>query len=140
MPLYVLSSKFSSRISEVDVFWYQVYNGFTFSFFLIMQRVIRPRGGINEWFHWLPVSLHKKLDYIFRQIYVYSHLLFASGEKKIASLPSSNCSSSSVGISSVLEADVKHIVGMAHKTFDKYILILFHHIAETTPYLWLVCD
>ena len=98
-----------------------------------MQRVIRPRGGINEWFHWLPVSLHKKLDYILRQICVYSHVLFASGEKKIASLPSSN--GSSVGISSILEADVKQIVGMAHKTFDKYILILFHHIAETTPYL-----
>ncbi|XP_057534277.1 mitochondrial fission protein ELM1 [Amaranthus tricolor] len=89
--------------------------GFSHNQFL--YRVIRPRGGINEWFHWLPVSLHKKLDYILRQICVYSHVLFASGEKKIASLPSSN--GSSVGISSILEADVKQIVGMAHKTFDK---------------------
>lgn len=29
-----------------------------------VQRVMRPRGGINEWLHWLPVSVHKKL-YIF---------------------------------------------------------------------------
>lgn len=34
-----------------------------------MQRVTRPRGGINEWLHWLPVSLHKKVNYIIRQIY-----------------------------------------------------------------------
>ncbi|XP_010685407.2 mitochondrial fission protein ELM1 isoform X2 [Beta vulgaris subsp. vulgaris] len=80
-------------------------------------RITRPRGGINEWLHWLPVSLHKKLDYVVRQICVYSHVLFTSGGKKIASLPSINCSS--VGLSSVLEADVKQIVSMAHKTFEK---------------------
>uniref|UniRef100_A0A2N9INQ1 Mitochondrial fission protein ELM1 n=1 Tax=Fagus sylvatica TaxID=28930 RepID=A0A2N9INQ1_FAGSY len=26
----------------------------------ILYRVTRPRGGINEWLHWLPVSFHKK--------------------------------------------------------------------------------
>lgn len=85
-----------------------------------MQRVTRPRGGINEWLHWLPVSLHKKLDYIVSQICVYSHVLFTSGEKKIASMHSAN--SSGVGLLSVLEADVKQIISMAHKTFEKYIL------------------
>lgn len=80
-------------------------------------RVTRPRGGINEWLHWLPVSVHKKLDYIVRQICVYSHVIFTSRGKRIASLPSTNCSS--VGLSSVLEADVKQIVSMAHKTFEK---------------------
>ncbi|KNA08058.1 hypothetical protein SOVF_166120 [Spinacia oleracea] len=80
-------------------------------------RVTRPRGGINEWLHWLPVSLHKKLDYIVSQICVYSHVLFTSGEKKIASMHSTN--SSSVGLLSVLEADVKQIISMAHKTFEK---------------------
>lgn len=83
----------------------------------LFYRVTRPRGGINEWLHWLPVSLHKKLVYIVRQICVYSHILFTPGEKKIASLPSAN--GSSAGLLSVLEADVKQIVGMARTTFEK---------------------
>lgn len=37
-----------------------------------MQRVTRPRGGINKWLHWLPVSLHRKVDYVIRQICIYS--------------------------------------------------------------------
>ncbi|GAB4859801.1 serine/threonine protein kinase [Ancistrocladus abbreviatus] len=83
----------------------------------LFYRVVRPRGGINECLHWLPVSLHKKLDYIVRQIYGYSQILFASGGKKFVSLPSAN--GSSVGLSSVLEADAKQIVNMAQKTFEK---------------------
>ncbi|PPD72779.1 hypothetical protein GOBAR_DD30321 [Gossypium barbadense] len=39
---------------------------------LTLYRVTRPRGGINKWLHWLPVSLHKKLDYVIRQICIYS--------------------------------------------------------------------
>lgn len=34
-----------------------------------VQRVMRPRGGINKWLHWLPVSVHKKLDIFIRQIF-----------------------------------------------------------------------
>lgn len=83
----------------------------------LFYRVTRPRGGINEWLHWLPISLHKKIYYIVRQIYIYSHVLLTSGEKKIASLPSAN--GGNVGLSSVLEADVKQIVGMARKTYEK---------------------
>lgn len=97
---------------------------------------MRPRGGINEWLHWLPVSLHKKLDYVVRQICVYSHVLFTSGGKKIASLPSINCSS--VGLSSVLEADVKQIVSMAHKTFEKYILVPLR-LLSLISFLALTC-
>ncbi|KAF9618144.1 hypothetical protein IFM89_000547, partial [Coptis chinensis] len=48
-----------------------------------MQRVTRPRGGINDWFHWLPVSLHKKLDYIMRRIYGDSRFPFAVGKNKL---------------------------------------------------------
>lgn len=33
-----------------------------------MQRISRPRGGINEWLHWLPVSLHKKFEHVIRRI------------------------------------------------------------------------
>lgn len=82
-----------------------------------MQRVTRPKGGVNEWLHWLPVSLHKKLDYIIRQLYGYSRILLAGRGNKLHSLPFEN--GGSVGLSSVLEADVKKIVTMAHETFEK---------------------
>lgn len=32
-----------------------------------MQRVCRPRGGFNEWLHWLPVSMHRKLEHVMRR-------------------------------------------------------------------------
>ncbi|GFZ20221.1 fission ELM1-like protein [Actinidia rufa] len=80
-------------------------------------RVTRPRGGVNNWLLWLPVSLHKKLDYIIRQIYGYSRILLSGRGNKIDSLPSVN--GGNMGLSSVLEADVKEIVAMAHETFEK---------------------
>ncbi|KAL7173976.1 hypothetical protein ACSBR2_033268 [Camellia fascicularis] len=83
----------------------------------MLYRVTRPRGGLNEWLHWLPVSLHKKLDYIIRQIYGYSRISVAGRGKKVVSRPIEN--GGSVGLSSVLEADVKKIVTMAHETFEK---------------------
>ncbi|THG03451.1 hypothetical protein TEA_013969 [Camellia sinensis var. sinensis] len=89
---------------------------------LMEVRVTRPRGGVNEWLHWLPVSLHKKLDYIIRQIYGYSRISLAGRGKKLVSRPIEN--GGSVGLSSVLEADVKKIVTMAHETFEKYVLPL----------------
>ncbi|KAM7496952.1 hypothetical protein LguiA_021366 [Lonicera macranthoides] len=83
----------------------------------ILYRVTRPRGGINEWLHWLPVSLHKKLYYIIRQIYAYSQVLLTRRGKKIVSIRNEN--GVSAGVSSVLEADVKNIVTMARETFEK---------------------
>ncbi|GMG98433.1 hypothetical protein Nepgr_000273 [Nepenthes gracilis] len=83
----------------------------------LFYRVTRPKGGINEWLHWLPVSLHKKLNFIVRQIRGYSQILFSTEEKKHVTLPSVN--GGSIGLSSVLEADAKQIVNMAHKTFEK---------------------
>lgn len=35
----------------------------------VAQRVMRPRGGINEWLHWLPISVHKKLDLLIKKIF-----------------------------------------------------------------------
>ncbi|KAL6998019.1 hypothetical protein U1Q18_008143, partial [Sarracenia purpurea var. burkii] len=35
---------------------------------IVVQRVTRPRGGINKWLHWLPVSLHKKLDHVIKRL------------------------------------------------------------------------
>ena len=82
-----------------------------------MQRVTRPRGGVNEWLHWLPVSLHKKIYYILQQIYGYSKLLLKSKGQRVMSLPSEN--GGSPGLSSILEADVKQIVNMARETSEK---------------------
>lgn len=82
-----------------------------------MQRVTRPKGGINEWLHWLPVSFHKKLDYIIRQICGYSRLLLKSRGRRVMSLPSENGGTG--GLSSVLEADLKQIVNMARETSEK---------------------
>ncbi|KAA8544282.1 hypothetical protein F0562_022294 [Nyssa sinensis] len=82
-----------------------------------LYRVTRPRGGVNEWLHWLPVSLHKKLYYIIRQFYGYSQILLRGRGKKLAPLPTEN--GGSAGLSSVLEADVRKIVTMAHETFEK---------------------
>uniref|UniRef100_A0A5B6ZPU3 Mitochondrial fission protein ELM1 n=1 Tax=Davidia involucrata TaxID=16924 RepID=A0A5B6ZPU3_DAVIN len=81
-----------------------------------LYRVRRPRGGVNEWLHWLPVSLHKKLDYIIGLLYGYSQILVTGRGKKLA-LPTDN--GGSAGLSSVLEADVKKIVTMARETSEK---------------------
>ncbi|XP_068663370.1 mitochondrial fission protein ELM1-like [Aristolochia californica] len=80
-------------------------------------RVIRPRGGINEWLLWLPVSLHKRVDYIIK--WVFGHPLHQRtfGGQKLVPLPAEN--GRSVGLSSVLEPDSKHIATLAHETFDK---------------------
>ncbi|KAK6138205.1 hypothetical protein DH2020_028039 [Rehmannia glutinosa] len=82
-----------------------------------LYRVTRPTGGINEWLHWLPVSIHKKLYYIISRIYGYSQFLIARRGTKLAPLPRGN--GVGIGLSSVLEADVKNIVKMAKETFEK---------------------
>lgn len=84
-----------------------------------MQRVTRPRGGINEWLHWLPVSVHKKLDYVIRQLCGYSRLLLTARGEKLVPRPLQN--GGSEGLSSVLEANVRQIVTMARETYEKYV-------------------
>ncbi|CAE6114683.1 unnamed protein product [Arabidopsis arenosa] len=84
----------------------------------LLYRVTRPKGGINEWLHWLPVGFHKKLDFILRHIYLYSRLMLGSKQSKyISSVPSEN--GGNVGLASILEADVKSIVNMARQTYEK---------------------
>ncbi|XWS56027.1 hypothetical protein CRYUN_Cryun09bG0051100 [Craigia yunnanensis] len=79
-----------------------------------LYRVRRPRGGINEWLHWLPVSLHKKVDYIIRQICSYSQFqMEARGNKMVP------FSVEKTGLSNVLEADAKQIAMLARNTFEK---------------------
>ncbi|KAK1562192.1 hypothetical protein Q3G72_007869 [Acer saccharum] len=70
-----------------------------------LYRVTRPRGGVNGWLHWLPVSLHKKVDYLVKRICGDSRFQLTSPVKN--------------GLSQVLEADVKQIAKIAHQTFDR---------------------
>lgn len=95
-----------------------------------MQRVTRPRGGINEWLCWLPVSLHKRFDYIIRRFFGDPHCPMTPIGNKLMPLPAENCGNA--GLSSVLEADAKQIATMARETFEKYGFFLF------SPFLFLV--
>ncbi|KAK3226924.1 hypothetical protein Dsin_006786 [Dipteronia sinensis] len=70
-----------------------------------LYRFTRPRGGVNEWLHWLPVSLHKKVDYLVKRICGDSRFQLTSSAK--------------YGLSQVLEADAKQIAKIAHQTFDR---------------------
>ncbi|XP_043712740.1 mitochondrial fission protein ELM1-like [Telopea speciosissima] len=79
-------------------------------------RVTRPRGGINEWLLWLPVSLHKKLDYIIKRICGDSRFLIARA-RKLVPLAAENGGIS--GFSTVLEADAKQIATIARESFEK---------------------
>lgn len=97
-----------------------------------MQRVTRPRGGINEWLHWLPVSLHKKLYYIITLVSGYSRVILTGRGKKL--LPLSTENGGSAGLSSVLEADVKNIVTLARETSEKYVVLL------CSSYIFLIID
>ncbi|XP_059463156.1 mitochondrial fission protein ELM1-like isoform X2 [Corylus avellana] len=79
-----------------------------------LYRVTRPRGGINEWLHWLPVSLHKKLEYLMWRICGERRFEVIVKGKKVMPL-----SVETSGLSDVLEADAKHIAKMARETFEK---------------------
>ncbi|MBA0864460.1 hypothetical protein Goshw_003110, partial [Gossypium schwendimanii] len=77
-------------------------------------RVTRPRGGINKWLQWLPVSLHKKLDYVIRQICIYSGVQVEARWSKVVPFAVEK-----TGLSSVIEADAKQIAMMARDSFEK---------------------
>lgn len=87
----------------------------------LWKRVTRPKGGINEWLHWLPVGFHKRLDFILRHIYLYSRLMLRSKQSKYIA---SSENGGNVGLASILEADVKKIVTMARETYEKYVIFL----------------
>ncbi|KAK9153621.1 hypothetical protein Sjap_001101 [Stephania japonica] len=80
-------------------------------------RVTRPSGGVNEWLHWLPVSLHKTLYHLLRRICGESRLPMTARSNKLAPFPSEN--GFKLGLSLVLEADAKHIAKLARETFEK---------------------
>ncbi|XP_057513576.1 mitochondrial fission protein ELM1-like isoform X2 [Actinidia eriantha] len=75
-----------------------------------------PRGEINKWLHWLPVSLHKKLDSFSKRICGDSQFQIIRANKV---LPLSTEEKGSACLSDTLEADAKQIATMAHDTFEK---------------------
>ncbi|XP_068660119.1 mitochondrial fission protein ELM1-like [Aristolochia californica] len=79
--------------------------------------VLRPRGGINEWLLWLPVSLHKRVHYIIKWVFDYPQHQRIFGGQKLTPLPTEN--GGIVGLSSVLEPDAYQIATWARETFDK---------------------
>ena len=80
-----------------------------------MQRVTRPRGGINEWLHFLPISMHKFIDQVLRQFFRNTRFAIVIQGRK----PYRVLNDGSVGLSAVLEADVKKIVTVARDTYEK---------------------
>ncbi|PON78045.1 Mitochondrial fission protein ELM1-like [Parasponia andersonii] len=79
-----------------------------------LYRVNRPRGGINEWLHWLPVSLHKKLEQFFRRINCSWRLQIPAKGHRVMPF-----SFGEKGLPDILEADANHIANMARENFDK---------------------
>lgn len=88
-----------------------------------MQRVTRPRGGVNQWLRWLPLSFHRNLDYIIKRFIADTLFPLQVGGKTIAPFPSKG--SGNIGLSSILEPDPKQIAKMACDTFERYVFILF---------------
>ncbi|KAG8059060.1 hypothetical protein GUJ93_ZPchr0002g23658 [Zizania palustris] len=82
---------------------------------LTLYRVTRPQGGINEWLHLLPISLHKLIDQVLRRFFRNTRFELVFQGRKPYRVPNGG----SVGLSSVLEADTKKIVAVARDTFDK---------------------
>ncbi|XP_010912327.1 mitochondrial fission protein ELM1 [Elaeis guineensis] len=82
-----------------------------------IYRVTRPRGGINEWLRWLPVSFHKMLDSVIRQIFGNTRFVMTLQGKKLVPFAAQN--GGNVGLSAVLEADPKKIAAMARESFEK---------------------
>ena len=85
--------------------------------YFVMQRIIRPTGGINKWLHFLPISLHKMVDQVLRHILSNTTFTTLFQGKLSAPYPVSNVQS--LGLSSVLGADSKRIVTMVRDTFEK---------------------
>ncbi|KAL5721183.1 serine/threonine protein kinase [Ranunculus cassubicifolius] len=82
----------------------------------LLYHVTRPRGGIHNWLHWLPVSLHKKVEYIIRRLCRNSQ--FTVRGEKVAPFTYEK-SVSGGGLLSILEADSRQIANMARESFDK---------------------
>lgn len=103
-----------SHIRTLFIFRYNLpINCFSLYWFIfLLQRVTRPKGGIDDWLQWLPLSLHQKFHYLFS--------LFRAFSSKSQYLP---ITSHPNGLSSILEADANHVVNLVRETYEKWISI-----------------
>ncbi|XP_024993865.1 mitochondrial fission protein ELM1-like [Cynara cardunculus var. scolymus] len=72
-------------------------------------RVRRPKDGISKWLNWLPVSTHKRLDQLKRQLYDRQFIFSGHGQKAAARLDQSD----------IQEADAQLIATNASENFEK---------------------
>ncbi|KAG5553206.1 hypothetical protein RHGRI_011162 [Rhododendron griersonianum] len=96
---------------------------------LTIYRVIRPREGIHKWLHWLPVSLHKKVDYVIKRIHGNLRLPSIKSTRVISLPAEEKGSPDNKGVSDILEVDAKQIATMACETFEKIYFFLRHHMS-----------
>ncbi|KAF0891884.1 hypothetical protein E2562_011280 [Oryza meyeriana var. granulata] len=89
---------------------------------LMLYRAIRPTGGINKWLHFLPISLHKLVDQVLKQMFSSDRFAALFQGKWLGQY--TVCNDQLFGLSSVLEADTKRIVTMVNDTFEKEGLAL----------------
>eukprot|EP01018_Ginkgo_biloba_P016863 Gb_40291 [translate_table: standard] len=82
-----------------------------------IYRVTRPSGGYNEWLRWLPVSLHKKLDYIIRHIYADLRFLNLFRGKQLVPFPLEQRATTDSLL--IPEADARQIAAMAREITEK---------------------
>ncbi|GLJ53925.1 hypothetical protein SUGI_1152140, partial [Cryptomeria japonica] len=82
-----------------------------------LYRITRPRGGYNEWLRWLPVSLHKRLDYLIRHICVNLPLLKNIGANQVTPFPLEQ--STSTDSMSISDADARQIAAIARDSSGK---------------------
>lgn len=82
-----------------------------------MQRVTRPKGGINERLRWLSVPLHRRVDRFLRQIIGHEFIRLGAKPNSWA-LPSADNAGDSddLGIYRSLQCDTRI-------TFITYVLI-----------------
>ncbi|ONK57474.1 uncharacterized protein A4U43_C09F880 [Asparagus officinalis] len=82
-----------------------------------IYRVIRPRGGVNDWLRFLPLSWHKFVDSVIKQIFGESKLGETLQGRRFVPYPTQN--GGNAGLSSVLEADARQIAFSARENFEK---------------------
>lgn len=88
---------------------------YNFDYIYVMQRVTRPKGGINERLHWLSVPLHRKMDSFLRQI-------SAKGKSRV--LPSADNAGDLMILAEISHCNVDH----TRITFTTNIMITDYYL------------
>lgn len=127
-----------------------------------MQRVNRPKGGLlNAYLRWLPVPIHKQLDFLFRHIQsdwrrlplssILSRLLGDSGSSSLETRPAQprvdyGLRALTLDDKPVPEADASRIAALALEDIDRYLQFYFFpsfyciafisHVYNISQLLW----